>query len=168
MSKYIYFVLVIILTTSCRDENTVVEETKYFSFERPATLALDTLIYFDHSSNTSAAQKAIGNKEYLNSNINGEFIIDGIGIHFTLNNSKSNEVVPCPCSDYSAEYLKHNGELICQNTQEYRIVQGINDTYEHWIELCIDMKHQFFVKGVKEENCETIKQLLKTISLKSQ
>lgn len=169
MIKYIYFALIIILTISCRDSKVVVEDTKYFTFERPVTLAFDTLIYFDQSSNLSAAQKAIGNKNFIDPQIKGEFIIDGISVHFIVKNPKSNDIVPCYCSDYSVEYLKQNGETISQKTHEYRFVEGKNnDTEKRWIELCIDMKHQFFAKEIDMEKFDTIKELLKTIKIKPQ
>ncbi|MCH2225920.1 MAG: hypothetical protein MK066_14215 [Crocinitomicaceae bacterium] len=166
MYKYIIFIWVSTLITSCGDTDLVIEETDYFSFERPAKSELDTIIYSEESSNVSDAQKAIGNSENFNSHIKGNFIIDGIGIYFALKNPRSNNIVPCYCSDYSEDYIKGNGEFFSQNSSEYRIVEGNNHTNKHWIELCIDMKHQFFVKEIEKEKFNMIKDLLKTIRIK--
>lgn len=166
MGKYLAFILIIILTVSCHGTKVVKEETEYFSFERPVELALDTLIFFKNSSNVSAAQKAIGNDGYINTNIKGMFVIDGIAILFAVQNPESNDVVTCYCSDYTDEYLKRNRETISQNTHEYRIVEGKSrDTDKRWVELCIDMKHQFFAEEIDKDKFNQIKELLKTIKV---
>ena len=167
MRKYIGFILIIISILSCRDTNLVVQETDYFSFKRPAQFEIDTITYSKELSNVTAAQKAIGNSEYIEAHIEGEFVINGVNIYFTVKNPQTNDIVPCSCSDYSEEYLKLNGEIIILSKHEYRIVEGENiDTGTRWIELCLDMKHQFFAKEIDNEKFDMIKDLLKTIKMK--
>lgn len=164
MSKYIIILITLLLTGACKN-NIVTEETKYFSFERPAELAFDTIIYFESVHNIKKANKATGHIDTINATIEGKFVIDNIDVYFTLKNPAS-DFLPTSCSDYSEEYFKTNGEVVSIDSHEFRIVEGeSSNSYKQWIELCIDMKHQFFVKEVNENKVEMIKSLLKTIKI---
>ncbi|MFT4601167.1 MAG: hypothetical protein ACI857_001345 [Arenicella sp.] len=166
-NKLLGILFIVLLNTSCSGEKNIKEETKYFTFERSESSSIDTIIYKEEYTNRALAEIAIGNESYVDTYKKGTLIIDGISIYFVIKYNTVNDPVPCICSDYSGDYLNENGAIETINGREYRMVEGqASLSQKHWIELCIDMKHQIYVTDVSEDKADMIKEVLVSIKMK--